>query len=208
MSATDTAPESAGLDDRIERCRRVLEALTDKAMGVVEALDPHDPAVSIGETALAFSRLSRAVRLNILLDLRLDEVVQGGAAVLQAERAQAERAETAPAALDDGTPEAAEPAEPRDRLDREAPDEALRWLKRPITDMVAAICKGLRLSPEETAQAQAPFAALVANDDGPAAPPACRTAGVSPASVAAPRPRTALKARLLGGSAGACALGP
>ncbi len=41
----------------------------------------------------------------------------------------------------------------RVRLDREAPDEALRHLKRPLTELVAAVCRGFALSPEETQNA-------------------------------------------------------
>ena len=208
MTASDAALDPARLDDLVEACQRTLEALSEKGMELVRSLDPNDPAVSIGEAALAFNRLSRSIRLNLMLSLRLDELACGGIAALGAERAlnAATMAAAAPPEADAADPVDVDPAEPggaaRERLDREAPDEALRLIRRPMTEVVAAICKGFGLSPEEIETAQAPFAVLTANDDGPDAPPACRTAGVPPA-----RPRSRLKARLMGGS-GARPRGP
>jgi hypothetical protein len=203
MSIRDTAPDPEGLDDLVGDCQRLLMALNEKGMALVRALDPHDPSLSAGEKALAFDRLARSIRLNILLSQRLRELAQGGLAALIAERA---RVQAAPEAdiPDPVEREAREPRERGDRLDRESPDPALRLISRPLPEVVAAICKGLGLSPEATAEAQAPFEALVANDGGPADPPATRSAGV----FLRPDPRTASSDRRKVGGMRARAQGP
>ncbi len=195
MNTSDASPDPSGLEPRLEprleRCRRVLDAMSDAGMRLLEALDPDDDAMSVRDLALAYSRISRTLRLTIILDMRLDALASGGLAALVAEQALAGAASET---KDDAETEA-DPAEPSDRredtrvrLDREAPDEALRYLKRPMVELVAAICRGFELSPEETEQAKAPFAALVANNDdapddpahtagAPRAPSASRAAG-------------------------------
>ena len=187
-SIADAAPR----DEHIAGCRRMLMALSEKGMELVGALDSSgDP----NETALAFCRLSRAIRLNIMLDMRLEAIARDGFAAL----AEAEPQDVADA------PDPAERPErdrrDRERLDRESPDAALRYLKRPMTEVVAAICKAYRLSPEATAQAQAPFAALVANEDGPDDPTLTGSAAFQAASRAG-SPRSwlepAFRARALG----------
>jgi hypothetical protein len=215
MPPTDAALDPAGLDDLVESCQRMLMALSEKGMALVRAIDPHDESMSMGEKALAFERLSRSIRLNILLSQRLRGLAQGGLAALAAERAPAP-AEPETDVPDPAEREAAEPRERGDRLDRESPDPVFRLIRRPLPEAVAVVCEGLGLSAEETAEAQAPFEALVANDDGPHDPPT-RSAGVSPAPAplekagdGPPRPRSSLKARLLGGTTGlgGRALGP
>jgi hypothetical protein len=175
VNPTDASPDAPDLEPQLERCRRVLEEMSEVGMTLLRSLDPNDACASMRDLSLAYCRISRTIRLTLILDLRLEALARGGLAALVAERALA----AATPEAEDDAPEAVEPAEAperdataRQRLDREAPDEALRYLKRPLTDLVGAICAGFDLSPEATEAAKAPFLALVANDDGPdGAPP-------------------------------------
>jgi hypothetical protein len=194
-----TSDENAP-DPRIVRCRRVVETLTEVGINLVRSLDPRRGDAPVRDPYLAYCRVSRALRLLLLLDQRLAALAAGGAAALAAEAALDAKADLD--AID--APETAEKAERPEREtfprpgDRETPDEVLRYLKRPLVELVAAICQGFGLSPGETAEAQAPFLAMAANDDPPPAAPA------KPPPSARPR----LRPPSVSGQAPARALGP
>ncbi len=179
MTRPPATSEPTAADPRIARCRLVVDTLTEVGMALVRSLHPAAGAAPVGDPYLAYCRVARALRLTLLLDRRLDALALGGAEALAAEAARdtAVLAETDTDAPE--TPERPERPETetlRPARDREAPDEALRYLKRPLTELVTAICRGFGLSPDETAEAQAPFLALAANDDPPPPDPARRSA--------------------------------
>jgi hypothetical protein len=172
MSCSDAIGAPAGLDHRVERCRRVVDVLTEVGMKLVRTLDPQRGPASVRDPIAAYCRLSRALRLTLLLEARLEALARGGAAAMTAERRLA-------AGAPEGAPQDAEAveaveavehaeaddAEARRERDREGPDEIDRFLARPLTEVAAAVCRDLGLSSAEAHEAEAAFAELTANDD-------------------------------------------
>jgi pyruvate/2-oxoglutarate dehydrogenase complex dihydrolipoamide acyltransferase (E2) component len=180
---------------------RLLARLNEVGMALVETLDPRREPKPAGDVCLSFCNLARAVRLNIILDLRLDALARGEIAAPRTAAAESE-----PHDPPDPAPRAERGDRPErlDRLDRE-PDEIARALRAPLPELAGRICRDLGLSPEETVQAQAPFEALAANDDATAgAPsPSAETAGFPAPDrrTAMTRPAGSRKASLLASSA-------
>jgi hypothetical protein len=146
----------------------VVDLLTEVGMKLVRTLDPDRWPAPVRDPFAAYCRLSRALRLAMLLDVRLAALAIDGGVALAAERSlsagaptDVERAE-AQAPRDD-----AKDRPERDRPDREGPDEIDRFLTRPLTEIAAVICRDLGLSRAETAEALSAFAELTANDDAP-----------------------------------------
>ena len=156
MFTNDAPVDPFALEACFERCRRVLDVLEHTGMELVEELKA-DTSMPVGKKALAFCRLARAVRLTIMLDWRLSAILAGGAPALAAERALAcspvHRLKLKMSLSSE--PKRQRPArlpnrDMRERLDREAPDETLRYLKRALTEVVTAVCAGLGLAGEKT----------------------------------------------------------
>jgi hypothetical protein len=170
MTPPPTTSEPAAADPCIADCLSVVRTLTEVGLALVRSLDPAAGPAPVADPYLAYCRVARALRLTVLLERRLAALAAGGAEALAAEAAldKAVVAETDTDATE--TPERPETENLRPARDREAPDEVLRYLKRPLIDLVTAICRGYALSPEATADAKAPFLALAANDDPPPPP--------------------------------------
>ena len=152
----------------------MVDTLLDIGMKLVETLDPQRGSSQVSDPIQAYCRLSRSLRLTMMLESRLATLAAGGARVLAAERSLAQAAEEAD---DDKEDEGSEPVAARGgsirvERDREAPDEIARYLKRPLTELAAAICRDLGLPAAEARDVEAAFASLTANDDAPEPGPA------------------------------------
>lgn len=161
----------------------MVDALTEVGLELLRGLKA---AAAGRDPVLAYCRLSRSLRLTLMLEARLEAIVEGGAAALAAERATAAAADIpAPEPLEtEARAERAQGAETGRERDREAPDEIDAFLTRPLTEVAAAVCEGLGLAPDKAREALDAFADLAANDDGAGAetaPPAGARAGASPA---------------------------
>jgi hypothetical protein len=178
MDPSQAQPESSPLERRLQTLDRLAEA----GMQVIEALTAQakgtGPKVVEGDVALAFSRVSRAVRMAVLLQQQLDQGatppiaspmdLQMAALKAEAERKKAhiKRVEriVARVALDCGKkPERAADFAyaARERLD----DDDIYSLvaTRPVGELVAMICRDFGLEPdwdelEQEAWAQAEIA--------------------------------------------------
>jgi hypothetical protein len=172
MFAPDATAESADLDARVERCRRVVDTLIEVGMKLVRTLDPERGPAPVRDPLQAYCRISRALRLTLLIEARLAALAEGGAPAVAAERSLAG---TSAEGCQDEAPEepeaedADEAAEVAGRCggegDREAPDEINRFLARPMGELVAMVCRDFGLPQPEADAAQAVFAELIANDD-------------------------------------------
>jgi hypothetical protein len=172
MFAPDATAESADLDARVERCRRVVDTLIEVGMKLVRTLDPERGPAPVRDPFQAYCRISRALRLTLLIEARLAALAEGGGPAVAAERGLAgtsvEGSQGEP--LEEPEAEAAgEAAEAAGRAggerDREAPDEISRFLSRPMGEIVAMVCRDFDLPQAEADEAQAAFAELTANDD-------------------------------------------
>ena len=180
---TATLPETARRDDpaRIERQLAMLDALA--AAGVQAAREVGRQAEAqqtpAAEISLAYARVSRAVRLAILLQSQLVEALDTREARLRkavedAEDGQAEVRKGRVGRIVERLAVKAHPADAPevDRLVREA-DERLDdmdlygdLLERPMSEIVARICKDLDLDPDWTALAEELWAREeIAGDD-------------------------------------------
>jgi len=138
-------------------------------MNLVRTLDPERGPAPVRDPFQAYCRVSRALRLTLMIEARLAALAEGGAPAAAAER---ELAGPSTAAVE-GEPleglEAGEAAETVQRAgverDREGPDEIDRFLSRPMGEIVAMVCREFGMSPAEADEAQAAFAELTANDD-------------------------------------------
>ena len=158
----------------------MVDTLLDIGMKLVETLDPQHGPAPVSDPIQAYCRLSRSLRLTMMLESRLATLAAGGALAPAAERSLAQAADEAD---DDEADEgsntvAARGGSARIERDREAPDEIARYLNRPLTELGAAICRDLGLPAVEARDVEAAFASLTANDDtpepGPARPAAPR----------------------------------
>jgi len=180
-AASVASGDSAALDPRVERCRQAVDLLLDCGMKLARALDPERGPPLVRDPVLAYCRLSRALRLTVLLETRLAALAEGGVRVaergfaLAAEAAVQDAGEAEPTDAQDtggeGAAHRAETCQAGERVgvqrDREAPDEIERFFNRPLTELAAAICCDLGLSAAEALEIQAAFADLTANDDLP-----------------------------------------
>jgi hypothetical protein len=92
MSFEASSQAPADLDPRVERCRRVVDGLVEVGMNLVRTLDPANGPASVRDPFLAYCRISRALRLTLVLEARLAALVEaGGPAAQVSERAQATR---------------------------------------------------------------------------------------------------------------------
>ena len=200
-------------DARAERQARVLERLCDLCMDVAEALREQvlgqvaaREAVDAGQTALALSRIARAVRLTLALEARLAEPPPERAAAAGAPGAVAKpdirfflrakrRGHCALAAFKaielvaDGDNDRREElrSEVRERL-REVDDDIMN---RPIGEVVAILCREFGLPYDPTLWADEPWAIEEAeNAESPWPPPAAAGRWAGPA----PRPPRAGRA--------------
>ena len=118
-----------------------VERLVDIGMDLAEAMhrqatDPDAPKVFPGDLALAFSRISRAIRLTLILAQRLQDGLPDVVAEVEAEAREAAPVEAAND-VDEDEGERLIVA----RGDRE--NEETVWLKRPASALVAQICRDL-----------------------------------------------------------------
>jgi len=160
----------------------MVDTLLDIGMKLVETLDPQRGSSQVSDPIQAYCRLSRSLRLTMMLESRLATLAAGGARALAAERSLAQATE---AADDDEADEGSEPVAARGgstriERDREAPDEIARYLNRPLTELAAAICRDLGLPAVEARDVEAAFANLTANDDAPEPDPARPAPGRDP----------------------------
>jgi hypothetical protein len=172
----DNAPRDGGAPDgpcaAAERQRRRLDELAEIGMDVARAVARQANAEApapVAELSLAYARVSRAVRLTLMLQSRL---LEAGA------RAETEAAERAFRS----TPEYARKARVERIVERlavdEHPDDEDRidaliaeagerlddedlygdLMDRPMREIVARLCRDLGLDPDWTALAQEPWA--------------------------------------------------
>jgi len=185
----DIPSQPADLDARVERCRRVVNTLVEVGTKLLQTLDPDHGPAPVRDPLQAYCRLARSLRLTLMIEARLAALVDGGAVAMAAERRLAERAEAAP---EDGPgedgPEQSDAEEVRGdnavERDRQDPDEISRFLSKPISEIAAMIGQDFGLSTAQAGEAQAAFAALIANDDaddpdpsGPGLPMVAQTSG-------------------------------
>ncbi len=115
----------------------------------------------------AYCRISRALRLTLLLEARLAALADEGASAMAAERRlAAQPTDDAEDKDEDEQPEAIEGVQrvgvERDRQDI---DEIGQAVSRAMGEIAAMICRDFGLSNTEAEEAHAAFADLTANDD-------------------------------------------
>jgi hypothetical protein len=160
---------------RLERQLQVLGELAEIGLELARAVEAgaKAPEADLDAAALAYARVSRAVRQTILLQSKLVEALDGRAAALAGRKAAA--AHILHDLIEDlgGDEERAERlgAEAAERLEQEDFDDLL---KRPFGEAVAAICRDLGLSPDWLRLAEDCFGAEAAQGgkaaSGPDAP--------------------------------------
>ena len=170
MFSGDTPSQPADLDARVERCRRVVDMLVEVGMNLVRTLDPEFGPATVRDPFQAYCRVSRALRLTLMIEAHLAALADEGAVAIAAERRLAERSEADPEDEPGGeAPDQTEAAEALGHMavehDRQDPDEVGRFLSRPIAEIAAMVCRDFGLSTAEAGQVQAAFADLIANDD-------------------------------------------
>jgi hypothetical protein len=161
MNAVTTPPDAPTADPGEERTRALLERLAEAGMEMVEALVAQakgtGPKVVDGDVALAFSRVSRAVRMAALLQRELapdredpeaaahDAEARGRAA----QRDRAVRIVRRVARDHCGREPFAVSVIAREAAERLADDDIYGLAaSRPVGELVALICRDLGLQPD------------------------------------------------------------
>jgi hypothetical protein len=192
MSDAAPLPESheAWAHAVLQRQSALLEQLGEAALRMALAIErrlseaPLDAPIDPAETAMAFSRVARAVRLTALLQSRLvQELTPLSAAVARAAEKAKDRQDPAyqHKARVEGIVARVARARQRDEevLDRLARETAERLddedfygevLNRPVGELVALICRDLGLDPDWTRLAQEAWAQAEAAAGDPRSP--------------------------------------
>ena len=167
MVANDITSDQARRDARVERRRRAVDALVEVGMNLVRTLDPANGPAAVRDPFQAYCRISRALRLTLMLEARLSALADEGAVAMAAERRLAE----ASAEDAEGESEAADlETERGERVggaerERQDPDEVGRFMSRPMAEVAAMVCHEFGLAAAQAGEVQAAFTYLIANDD-------------------------------------------
>src|SRR5579872_3368109 len=178
LANSDPSPDGlhgcsdAAASARVERRLRVLEELVDIGMEIARALRDRmaEPAAeSAADPGLAFSRISRAVRQTVALEVKLDQERQAAHGLAQAQIAEAQakvehlaahdrlrgliRKSVVRSAVEQAIDDQADGddverlvTDLRERLGDDDDYDALDFNDRPIGEMVAQICRDLGLT--------------------------------------------------------------
>lgn len=197
----DAARRRALLDRQLERLDQLIAAGMDLVQGLAAQAEG-GPKVVEGDVALAYSRVSRSVRMAMLLQTRLAAEPEAEAAAepkttyftwLEPENSIAERTAARKerveqivedlARREQGDDEAAEHIrrEAAERLERD--DLYGEVLTRPISELVFEICRDLNLAPDWPRLARQPWARREMADGKAGAP---LKAHLSPPQAASP----------------------
>jgi len=197
----DAARRRALLDRQLERLDQLIAAGMDLVQGLAAQAEG-GPKVVEGDVALAYSRVSRSVRMAMLLQTRLAAEPEAEAAAepkttyftwLEPENSIAERTAARKerveqivedlARREQGDDEAAErmAREAAERLERD--DLYGEVLTRPISELVFEICRDLNLAPDWPRLARQPWARREMADGKAGAP---LKAHLSPPQAASP----------------------
>jgi len=196
----DAARRRALLDRQLERLDQLIAAGMDLVQGLAAQAEG-GPKVVEGDVALAYSRVSRSVRMAMLLQTRLAAEPEAEAAEpkttyftwLEPENSIAERTAARKerveqivedlARREQGDDEAAEHIrrEAAERLERD--DLYGEVLARPISELVFEICRDLNLAPDWPRLARQPWARREMADGKAGAP---LKAHLSPPQAASP----------------------
>jgi hypothetical protein len=157
-TASPDAPRVGAVPRQVQLLGELAELGLDIARAIArQASGQSVEAVVEGDVALAYARVSRAVRLTLMLQAKLIEEFQAAAdeaAEVKARLAPAYRAKARVEAIVERVAESAHDEDTVDRLISEAAerldDEDLYGdlLERPLSELVARICKDLGLEPD------------------------------------------------------------
>ncbi len=153
MECTADPLSSARLDRQLDK----LDRLADLGLEIVQALAAQakgtGPQVVEGDVALAYERLARGVRMAVMLQSRLTEDARGAretAADPAAARKDAVARVVKRVAEADGRLDGFQMSwarrEARERLEHD--DIYGQVMSQPVSDLVAAICRDLGLTPD------------------------------------------------------------
>jgi hypothetical protein len=135
----------------------VVDGLVPVGMNLLRTLDPASGPASVRDAFLAYCRISRALRLTVLIEMPLATLADEGApAALAAQRAAQER-------------------------DRQDLDKIAQALSRPMAEIAAAATWACRAPRPARSSRRSPISSpLIANDDADAPEPAAPGLAAAP----------------------------
>jgi hypothetical protein len=152
------------LERQLERLDQMVQAGTDMIEAVAAQATGTGPKVVQGDVALAYCRMSRAVRMALLLQTRLlQEAAAPGAAddgcswfeaPASSPQTVQDRKDLVEEIVEDITRQEGDDVEQAERIEREAAERLERddlfglVRARPVVETVADICRGLGLTPD------------------------------------------------------------